>query len=116
MLKLNRVTHGQGGGGYLTALLVAHTLPRAQYVNVTLVRNIAGHWKNDGRENRCTVEHPSRCRLPTANPTQSGLGSNQVIFAVNIVALRHIFLRVLPLSPFKIVPPMLHANWAYVFL
>jgi hypothetical protein len=47
---------GKGAEGYLTALLVAHTIPRAQYVNETLVQNIVGRWWIDGRENRSTFE------------------------------------------------------------
>ena len=108
---------GKGAEGYLTTLLMSETIPSAQYVNETLVQNFVGHWWYDRRENRCTVEeHLSRCRLPNANPTQSGLGLNPVVFAVNKVALGHIFLLEMPLFPFKIVPPMLHANWTYVFL
>jgi hypothetical protein len=108
---------GKAAEGYSTALLVAQTVPCAQYGNEILVQNIAGHWWNNGWENRCTVEeHLSRCHLPTANPTQSGLGSNPVAFAMNKVALELIFLRLLPLFPVKILLPTPHARWTYVFL
>ena len=106
---------GKRAEGYLTTLSFAETIPRAQYVNETLVWSISGHWWNDGRKNRRTVEgNRSLCRLPYTDPTQSDLGSNPVVFAVNEVVLGHIFLRALPLFPVKIIPPMLHAHWTYV--
>lgn len=79
------VSHiGKGAEGYLTTLLMSETIPRAHYVNETLVQNIVGCWWSDRREKRCTIEeHLSRCRLPNANTTQSGLGLNPVVFAVN---------------------------------
>jgi len=47
---------GKGAEGYLTTLLMSETIPRAQYVNETLVQNIVGYCWNDRREKRYAIE------------------------------------------------------------